>query len=348
MSNLNFGTYEDQLSLLNDSTYGYLLQDDLFIRDNLSNKVVKDLYIRNLNTWNQVKETYVYDQGQWKISYRKSYRFYIEISSTLTDFNLSSYLTSLSTPWDGISPVKGILKINSNGVVGSTNSSNAALTIPSLPINSSLVLVNEGSIYGQGGKGGDAPNGVGANGGDCIKISSQNSSNKIYYSGAGKLWAGGGGGGGGSENNLGYNEPFPGGFTRYGQGGGGGGGGQGYSTSSGGSGSSPPRNYGNAGQNGGNGGFSAPGNGGPGGSGNAGTSPERDPGGTGGNGATWGQIGQTAPAGADGPDDSSQYAPQGGAGGAGGFIINGSLISLVTIPTPVNGYLNTTGYKGRF
>lgn len=357
MSNLNYGSYDSNLNLLNDSTYGYLLQDDAIISDSGSSKAIKDLYINNGSTWYQVKQAYIYDQGSWKVSYRKAYRFYIEINSNSINIDLATYLKSLSIPWDGISPIKGIFKINSGINLGSTDSTKPSLNISTLPGNSSLVILNEGNIYGQGGNGGNGANAsgktptdpawVGKNGGSCIVSSSQSSSTKIWYAGGGILWAGGGGGGGGAENGPVVYVEQSGGDTKYCQGGGGGGGGQGYSISSGGSGSNPPRNYGNAGSPGKPGNFSAPGAGGAGGSGNAGTSPERDPGGTGGSGGAWGVKGQQAPDLPDGPDDGSGSAPAGGAGGEAGFILNGPIISIVSLPSPTNGYVNTSSYKGR-
>jgi hypothetical protein len=358
MSNLNFGTYDSEnTDVLNDPEYGYLLQDDLFIMDSSQKKVVKDLYVKNGQNWSQVKEAYIYDQGQWKVSYRKAFRFKIDFTDSTMNLNLLTYLRSLSTPWDGVSPIKGIFRITNTGVIGSNNSTIPSLMIPTLPANSSLIIINDGSLYGQGGNGGNGANAsdltstssvwVGANGGDCLVSVTQHASTKIYYTGSGKIWAGGGGGGGGAENGPIIYVESSGGDTRYCQGGGGGGGGQGYSTSSGGNRSNPNRNYGNAGSSGGNGGFNSFGFGGAGGSGNAGTSPEKDPGGTGGNGGAWGQKGQTAPAGSDSGDDNSSYAPQGGAGGEGGYIIKGPIVPLIVVPTPTNGYVDTDLYKGR-
>lgn len=368
MSSLNFGTYENQLSLINDSNYGYLLQDDLYINNSSVNNLVKDLYIRNGQNWSQIKESYIYDNGEWKISYRKAYRFYIELDSTVTNLDILSYLRGLSTPWDGISPIKGIFKLTTNAIVGSTSTAQPALNIPVLPNNSSLILVNEGSIYGQGGNGGNAngtdqPGSPGGNGGPAIGVSTQNQNTKIYIStsSGSKVWAGGGGGGGG-----GY--LYGAGSADDRHGGGGGGGGQGYSVSSAGRGGDVSGGQSFDGSAGSSGSFSSAGNGGGGGNGYGHIA------GVGGNGGAWGQDGGRGQYGRiDGSitctqwnngtggictsgtsqigkvQNGDRFVIPGGERGLAGFAINGitNLIYLNNAPILTNGYANTDIFKGR-
>lgn len=346
MSSLNFGTYENQISLLNDSVYGYLLQDDLYAVSTFEANLVKDLYVSNGRNWSQVKQSYVYDDGAWRLSYRKAYRFYIEISSTFTNFDLLTYLRGLSTPWDGVSPIKGIFKITNSAVLGSNATSMPALNISQLPDNSSLVIVNEGSIYGQGGNGGQGAaidrNGFnGFNGGNSITIEKQLVGSKVYLStsSSSKIWAGGGGGGGGAYS---YEGSVGGSDTR--SAGGGGGGGQGYSVSSGGPGGPLPNPSGAfggrnaAGSPGSNGSFASAGAGGGGGG------PSHWGPCAGGSGGNWGTDGATGQAVTAGNQDTNP-----GIGGKSGFCIDGSsnLIYLNNSPNPVNGYINNDIYKGR-
>lgn len=345
MSNLNFGTYDSEnTDVLNDPEYGYLLQDDLFIMDSSQKKVVKDLYVKNGQNWSQVKEAYIYDQGQWKVSYRKAFRFKIDFTDSTMNLNLLTYLRSLSTSWDGVSPIKGIFRITNTGVIGSNNSTIPSLMIPTLPANSSLIIINDGSLYGQGGNGGQGAaidrNGFsGQNGGDCININIQSQNTRIYYSGSGLLWAGGGGGGGGAYS---YEGSDGGSDTR--SAGGGGGGGQGYSTSLGGPGGPLPNPSGAfggrnaAGSPGSNGGFNSAGNGG-GGGGPSNWGPC-----AGGTGGSWGADGNTGVAVTAGSKDTNP-----GEGGFAGCIINGinNITFLEEFPSPINGYINNSTYKGR-
>ena len=92
------------------------------------------------------------------------------------------------------SPVHIKLIINPGVVVGSTSTSQPALTTGNLPVGSSVTIINNGSIVGKGGDGGKGKtlaNGLpGKNGGSAFeaKVQTTIENNSIIK--------GGGGGGG--------------------------------------------------------------------------------------------------------------------------------------------------------
>ena len=181
----------------------------------------------------------------------------VTISSSSSNLNIRNYLVSNGLSNGGAAGT-WYVTIAGGVVVGSTSTGTPALDSGTFPAGSALQLVNNGTITGRGGAGGNGgvPSsttcGSGASGtagGPAIQLRlSTNLTNN------GSIWGGGGGGGGGGDAGVG-------GFRSYG--GGGGGAGAGLVANSGGSGGTANV----TGSPGGSGSQSAPGAGGAGGSG---------------------------------------------------------------------------------
>jgi len=144
-----------------------------------------------------------------------AFNFNATISANTTNYSLTTAMTSAG--WNGVDRVIATVTVDSGIYVGSTSNANPALTVASLPVASTVSIVNNGYILG---KGGDAPGGAG---GPALTISYPVTitNNSII---------GGGGGGGGTGAGYVYNDGDNSGSSP----GGGGGGGAGYTVGTGG------------------------------------------------------------------------------------------------------------------
>jgi len=144
-----------------------------------------------------------------------AFNFNATISANTTNYSLTTAMTSAG--WNGVDRVIATVTVDSGIYVGSTSNANPALTVASLPVASTVSIVNNGYILG---KGGDAPGGAG---GPALTISYPVTitNNSII---------GGGGGGGGTGAGYVYNDGDYSGSSP----GGGGGGGAGYTVGTGG------------------------------------------------------------------------------------------------------------------
>lgn len=132
------------------------------------------------------------------------------ISSDTLDYNI---FTEVGSPTD---PVNVVLTIEENVVVGSSDVTQPALNTGSLPVGSTVEIINNGVVVGMGGYGGDAVWNAcqtGQDGGTALSISLP-----VTITNNGII--GGGGGGGGAHTHYGYYYP------KIGYGGGGGAGSQ--------------------------------------------------------------------------------------------------------------------------
>lgn len=98
------------------------------------------------------------------------------------------------------SPVSVRVAINAGVVIGSSNTSLAALDVGQFPAGSRIQIVNAGSIQGAGGAGGSYYS-TGAPGGDAIRANYPNQTVEIINSG--QVLGGGGGGGSGGLGGAG-------------------------------------------------------------------------------------------------------------------------------------------------
>ena len=217
----------------------------------------------------------------------------LDISSSVYNYNVATNALAHPNYAAGLSDV--VVTVYSGVYVGSTSTATYSMIIPNtLNGSDTVTLINNGSILGNGGAGGNANSGAGNAGGSALYINRPTTvqNNSIIASG-------GGGGGAGAVN-----VPYKGGSTT----GGGGGGGAGYAPGGGGSGQ-PAGGSGTA-TGGGAGGYN--GTGGTGGTGGAPGS-----GGSAGNNTTGGGGAQT-----------------GGAGGAGGsYLVGNSFVTWQTYGT---------------
>ena len=115
-------------------------------------------------------------------------------SGTYTDLDVSTFFSTeeyQSNVW------KRVI-IYSTVVIGTTNTTGYALTIPS-GFGGRIYILNRGSIYGAGGVGGTSSSQNGTNGGSAIFAGASN----IYIDNRGIIYAGGGGGGAGTPGTSG-------------------------------------------------------------------------------------------------------------------------------------------------
>jgi hypothetical protein len=239
--------------------------------------------------------------------YGASAEVVITLSSNTANYNVYTAASALSD-WSAGTNIR--LIINSGVYVYSSNTSNAAIEIPST-IGADVIIENSGYIMGMGGRGGIATSNSGSVGGKGINSSL--AAGALYITNNSGAYITGGGGGGGASA-CGGGGGAGGGNGGYGwNGGGGSGGGLGNAGSSG-------------GYPGGSGGGAGGGGGGlyrgwiAGGGGGGGRRLTNANGGSGGVGQWYGRSGAS-----NGNNATPQYgATGGGAGGGGGFGGHGS------------------------
>jgi hypothetical protein len=96
--------------------------------------------------------------------------------------------------WNGVSALTATYVINAGVIVGSTNVDVPALTTgAAFPGGSVITIINNGTILGKGGQGGDSNQGVGQHGGLALEVNSP-----VTIDNTLGVIAGGGGGGGGA------------------------------------------------------------------------------------------------------------------------------------------------------
>ena len=171
----------------------------------------------NTDNWRLVKEAYYNDSGVWKKFYEE--KIVLKISTTTADYDLFTQAGSPATD------VEVILYIESGVNVYSTTTSHGAIYGSSnFTSGSNITIINNGTIWGKGGDGGDCPYATGLmnakrvdsnqdeegsirktlnvggsasdvqageDGGDCITLCGNTTVNNTF----GRLFAGGGGGG---------------------------------------------------------------------------------------------------------------------------------------------------------
>lgn len=127
----------------------------------------------------------------------------VTISSNTTNYNIASAATALG--WDGVKKLKGTITINSGVYVYSTSTGTPAFSTGTIPSGSDVTVVNNGTIVGKGGNGGNGatfrenfmdPGFPGGSGGLGFYATSA-----IKVTNNGRIAGGGGGGGGAAYPN---------------------------------------------------------------------------------------------------------------------------------------------------
>ena len=146
------------------------------------------------------------------------YPFNTEITANKYNYNLLTEALAAGYPNTAGLPLKAVVTIKENIIVGSTSTATYAMTIPALQANSSVIIRNNGYIVGKGGAGGIGTahviGGNGTSGGHALLLQ-----HSCTLENNGIIGGGGGGGGGASATDI----PQTGDDT-----GGGGGGGAGF------------------------------------------------------------------------------------------------------------------------
>lgn len=168
----------------------------------------------------------------------KTFNFTDTIAATTTYYNVSD--KAAAAGWNVTDRLRATITVNSGVVVGSTSSPGNAFEVEFLPVGSTVYLINNGTIIGKGGAGGNGATStvsptVGGNGGTAIYTK-----HAMSITNNGIIAAGGGGGGGGQFRQTPVTTTF--GTVFCNAGGGGGGAGRGYTGSSGGTGGTSSSN----------------------------------------------------------------------------------------------------------
>lgn len=333
------------------------MSDSTFVHDGTQFRRIRKIFINDgVAPWRTVRNTWVKDNdGTWKLVYVNTF-FYTETISTNTNrYSLNNALTAAG--WNGTDHVDATVTISPGVTVYSSVTGTAAFRVnPALPSLSSVTLINQGTIVGKAGAGGDGgdvafpgttdagSNGLG--GGQGIRVLSPITINNTGGVIAG---GGGGGGGGGSARNTGTNPKVSTGTIVGGSGGGGGGGSPLSVGAAGAAGTatltpSPTviieadnGTAGNAGTT--SGGALRPGVTNPWSPGSPASSATGGSGAAGGaRGAAGGTGGTSSTSGTASVSPPTVTTTAGGSGGAAGAAINGN--SLVTLPGPQTGTIN--------
>ncbi|MFX4226361.1 MAG: thrombospondin type-1 domain-containing protein [Porticoccaceae bacterium] len=130
--------------------------------------------------------------------------YLIAVNDNRTNLDVASELTAQG--WDGIEPVHLQIDVASGVTLSSTSTAVPAITIPTLPEESTAVLINNGTIVGRGGNGASGGRANGQNGGPAIRTLAD-----LEVRNFGIIGGGGGGGGTTSVANSGncYNSCQP-------------------------------------------------------------------------------------------------------------------------------------------
>lgn len=155
------------------------------------------VYINNSGTWTEPNEIHVNDSGTWKLVYKK-----VDVTSNTQNININTLMGSPSYPLTAVVNISGSLTI------GSSSTSNPAITTSGLPAGSKVFLIIGSGTYvvGAGGAGGDRVAGRGdqgpakAGGAGGLALYTRVTT---YLENNGTIGGGGGGGGGGSRTNTG-------------------------------------------------------------------------------------------------------------------------------------------------
>lgn len=146
------------------------------------------------------------------ISFGGSANFNLVLSANTDNYSVSSALQAAG--WNGSQPVNATITVDSGVVIGSTSATSAAFTLEAMPAGSIIKLINNGTISGCGGAGGDSTGHdspgstsitnatltAGQKGGTALSLSYA-----LSITNNGTI-QGGGGGGGAAWKNLNYDD----------------------------------------------------------------------------------------------------------------------------------------------
>lgn len=204
-------------------------------------KKVNNTYVKVSGVWKKVNNIYVKVSGVWKLvatSALPDFVFNQTITANTTNYNLRN--EAIAAGWNQTVPLIATVTVNSGVMLtASSDTGYAFFTGTGFPDGTVLKLINNGSIIGKGGTGGQGSSGNAAptngnKGGTGLRTTYP-----LTITNNGTIAGGGGGGGGGGGMSVQSSYPsynWSGAIMNAG--GGGGGGGAGYGLGGGGGGSS--------------------------------------------------------------------------------------------------------------
>ena len=159
-------------------------------------KLAKEVWVNNSGSWIEPQEVWINNGGTWVLSHKVVY-----ITSNQANLNLYNYIGSPS------SALRLKVYINPGVTVYSSDPTVPSLTIGSFPANSQVLLINNGTIKGAGGKGGIGANyngtaTAGQQGGTAIYNGTAGYIGLSIDNTSGAIYGGGGGGGGGGYHST--------------------------------------------------------------------------------------------------------------------------------------------------
>jgi hypothetical protein len=161
--------------------------------------LTKEVWVNNNGSWVEPSEVYVNNNGSWTLSHKVIY-----IAANATNVNLHAVAGSPS------SAVRLKVIINPGVIISASNANTPALNIAGFNSNSEILLINNGSIIGAGGKGATGSKyGAGfvdsaQQGGTAV-----NCTNRVTIQNNGYIAGGGGGGGQGGWGTYRVSSCFP-------------------------------------------------------------------------------------------------------------------------------------------
>ena len=123
-----------------------------YVKDGSSWREITKKYIKDGSTWREITKTWINHSGTWRQVFQLQQAIELTISSNTNNVNIKSLADAHSDYSAGLGV---ILTINGSVTVGSSSSSNPAMTTGSgWAADSVVTIINNGSIVGANGSAG--------------------------------------------------------------------------------------------------------------------------------------------------------------------------------------------------
>lgn len=120
---------------------------------------VQEVFWYDGSAWQRVEELYHYHGAAWNKCYDYAFEYNLTFGvSTSGNYNIRDL--AIAAGWDGLIPLRATVTVNTGVTVYSPTVSAATIIFNGVwPAGSTAVLINNGNIYGCGGRGGDGAGG---------------------------------------------------------------------------------------------------------------------------------------------------------------------------------------------